>query len=540
MDLKEEQKKFKNRKNITWNSVCFYLAITGITFLAFFLRMYKLTELPYGIHIDEAGLGVNAYSIANFGVDRYLNSYPVYPKNFDGGQSPFYSYLVAFFIKCLWGGSLDLMVVRLPMVLINMIAFGAGLYLLSKLFDNKWLIFGGFIYAVLPYFIMQCRFGLDCNALVSMLTISFVFLFLALEKDTYLSYTLFGVMWGITYYTYALSYIANTVTLFFISVYILYVRKAKIKKIIATWVAAFLTAIPLVIMVVINTFNLPDIVLGKISIFKLENYRGTELGISLKRIWENFCMVLESILFRDGINYSSFDGFYTMYVCSLPFVLIGFIYLTVKLAQCLKNKEFKFELIFYLVFAAQFIAGMLLSGDSVPQIHRLNGIFFAQFMLVLYGIYVSVQFISKWAKGREKCIEHWLMGVVGATYLVSALLFVEFYFYEYKDAIYPQMLYSDEYSDTLDALNDMGLGEEITLIDASIVYYQFSTQMNPYDLYNTPGANLACYKNYYFMVPAIEKGYVYILRKEDSARISEAESKGLKLIVEDDIWRTYY
>ena len=540
MDFQEKQKNFKKGTNISWNSLCFYAAVTGIILLAFFLRIYKLTELPYGIHIDEAGLGVNAYSIANFGVDRYLNSYPVYPKNFDGGQSPFYSYLVAFFMKVFWGGNLDLLAVRLPMVLLNMAAFVAGLYLLSKLFDRKWIVLGGFIYAVLPYFIMQCRFGLDCNALVSMLTISLACLIPALEKDSYLSYILFGVMWGITYYTYALSYIANTVTLFFLSVYILYTRKAKIGKLFAAWVSAFVVAIPLVIMVVINTFNLPDIVIGKISIFKLENYRGTEIGLSLKRIWDNFRMVLESILFKDGINYSSFDGFYTMYVCSLPFVFIGLIYLTVQFVRSLKNKEFKCEILFYLVFGAHFIAGMLLSGDSVPQIHRVNGIFFAQLVLVLYGIYASVQLVIKLTKGRWKYTEHCLMAIVGVIYLASALAFTKFYFHEYKDAIYPQMLYSDEYSDTLEILDDMGLGEATTLIDASIVYYQFSTQMNPYDLYNTPGANLACYKNYYFLVPAIEKGYVYILRKEDAARIAEAESKGLELICEDGIWRTYY
>ena len=529
-----------NKKKFNRNDYIFFGAMAGITLLALFLRLFQLTKLPYGIHIDEAGLGVNAYSLANFGVDRYLNSYPIYPKNFDGGQSPFYSYLVAIFIKFFWGGKLDLLVVRLPMVILNMIAFLAGLFLLNKLVGRKWQLLGAFLYAVMPYFVMQCRFGLDCNALVSMLTISLVFLFLAFEKDRYLYYVLFGLMWGITYYTYALSYIANTLTLLFLSIYLLYTKRASFQKLFVAWITAFVVAIPLVIMVAVNSFGLSDLMIGPISIFKLENYRGTELGLTPAKILQNFLKVLESILLRDGINYSSFEGFYTMYIWSIPFLFIGFLYLTIKTIQSMKKKEFAKESIFYLIFLAQFVSGMLLSGDSVPQIHRLNGIFFVQLVLVLYGIYAFVQTLLYFFKRGGKSLELGLIGVVAVLYLISAVQFTKFYFCEYKDAIYPQMLYSDQYKDTLDALEDMGLGETTTLIDASIVYYQFSTQMNPYDFYNTPGANLACYKNYFFLVPAIEKGYVYILRKEDTARITEAENKGLELIWEDGIWRTYY
>lgn len=519
---------------------CYYFAMTIIVLLAAFLRLYKLTELPYGIHIDEAGLGVNAYSLANYGVDRYLNSYPIYPQNFDGGQSAFYSYLVAFFIKFFWDGKLDLLVVRLPMVLVSLIAFGAGLYLLQKLMCRKWQILGGFLYAVMPYFIMQCRFGLDCNALVSMLTISLAVLFWALEKDRYLQYILFGVLWGITYYTYALSYIANTVTLLFLSAYILYTKKAQIKKLLTAWVTAFVVAFPLVVMIAVNVFHLPDFMVGKISVSKLDNYRGTQIGFQPELIFEKFVEVLKCILFKDGINYSSFDGFYTMYICSIPFFFIGFIYLTVKTFQSIKSKTFVKESIFYLIFLAQFGAGMLLGGDSIPQIHRLNGIFFAQFILVLYGIYAFVQGVTALVKKKNLWVENGSIGMIGCIYLISFLLFTKFYFYEYKDAIYPQMLYSDEYTNTLEALEEKGLGDVTTYIDASIEYFQFSTQMNPYDLYNTPGANMACYKNYFFIVPEIEKGNIYVLRKEDSARISEALDKGLELIWEDSIWRTYY
>ena len=51
-------------------------AILLLFLLAVFLRVYRLGELPDVLHIDEAGLGYNAWCLAHFGTDRYLNVRP--------------------------------------------------------------------------------------------------------------------------------------------------------------------------------------------------------------------------------------------------------------------------------------------------------------------------------------------------------------------------------------------------------------------------------------------------------------------------------
>ena len=56
-------------------------------------------DIPYGIHIDEAGMGYDAWSLQKYHVDRWLNHFPVYLINFGGGQSALYAYLCAMFIK---------------------------------------------------------------------------------------------------------------------------------------------------------------------------------------------------------------------------------------------------------------------------------------------------------------------------------------------------------------------------------------------------------------------------------------------------------
>ena len=41
----------------------------------------------------------DSYCIANYGTDRFDNSYPVYMINYGGGQSALYTYIASIFIK---------------------------------------------------------------------------------------------------------------------------------------------------------------------------------------------------------------------------------------------------------------------------------------------------------------------------------------------------------------------------------------------------------------------------------------------------------
>lgn len=63
--------------------------------IALFMHFYKLADVPLGLHIDEAGMAYDAYCLANYSVDRYLNHMPVYLINYGGAER----------IICLYDGS---------------------------------------------------------------------------------------------------------------------------------------------------------------------------------------------------------------------------------------------------------------------------------------------------------------------------------------------------------------------------------------------------------------------------------------------------
>ena len=109
-----------------------------------FTKFYKLAEIPYGIHVDEAAMGYDAWSLANFGVDRWRNYLPVYLVNFGGGQSALYAYLCAILIK-LTGGDVSLFLMRLPGAIISLIAYISALVLLYKAIGKRWMMAGAFL-----------------------------------------------------------------------------------------------------------------------------------------------------------------------------------------------------------------------------------------------------------------------------------------------------------------------------------------------------------------------------------------------------------
>ncbi|KKQ96399.1 MAG: hypothetical protein UT23_C0032G0001, partial [Candidatus Woesebacteria bacterium GW2011_GWA1_39_12] len=57
--------------------------IFAVILLALFLRVYKLGDIPPSINWDEAAVGYNAFSIANFGRDEWGNVFPLVFKSFE-------------------------------------------------------------------------------------------------------------------------------------------------------------------------------------------------------------------------------------------------------------------------------------------------------------------------------------------------------------------------------------------------------------------------------------------------------------------------
>ena len=154
-------------------------------------RIYKFGELPKAIGVDEAGAAYDAYCLANYGVDRYLNSFPLYLVNFGGGQSSLYAYLSVIFIK-LFGS--NIVSYRLPSLLIFCIGIICSYLLIEEYKDKKTALLFTFLIIICPWHIIYSRIGLDCNLLSGMFMLDLYLLHKA--KKNY-QYIIAGIMIGV-------------------------------------------------------------------------------------------------------------------------------------------------------------------------------------------------------------------------------------------------------------------------------------------------------------------------------------------------------
>ena len=120
--------------------------------------------------MDEAAIGYNAYCLATYGVNRYLEPWPVMIRNFGYSQSPLYTYMLVLGIKLV---GYHTTLIRIPAVISSAMTLIFGTLLTRKILKSE---MAGCVAAALmticPYFIQASHMGLDCNLYLGMYTMA--------------------------------------------------------------------------------------------------------------------------------------------------------------------------------------------------------------------------------------------------------------------------------------------------------------------------------------------------------------------------------
>ncbi len=173
-----------------------YFSATFVFFLIFFVtRIWRNHIIPNGLHVDEAAIAYDAWSLANYGVDRHLDSWPVYLINYGGGQNVLYCYILAGLFK-LFGYSQGL--IRVPAIIFSLLTMVFGMLLVFHSFHHRFvysLLTAGLI-IICPYFIMASRFGLESSLMAGMSTVFLYCFMCAMESGHCKWYILAGITGG--------------------------------------------------------------------------------------------------------------------------------------------------------------------------------------------------------------------------------------------------------------------------------------------------------------------------------------------------------
>lgn len=492
----------------------YYIGL-GLVFCVFLVtRLWRIDMVPFGLHYDEAGMAYDAWCLSQYGVDRYLDSWPLYLTNYGGGQSVLYAYLCAALFRIF---GYHVFLVRLPAVVFSALTFFFGVKIIEKMYPGKSVpaLAGGILLTVCPALIMQGRLGIDCYLMLGVSTV-FLYLFLRAVEDGRLRYYAgAGTAGGILLYTYALTYFALPLFFAFALAYTLRVKKFSLRGWLCMALPAALLAFPLIMIQMINIFDLPEMKLGCFTLTKLNVYRVSEFsGFSFSK----FLLMLQMIFIGNELAYTSAPGYPNFYYITIPLFCIGLVSLLVRAWGSIRKREHDGAMYVLLWFFIIF----LMFCNLKPLGYRISGIYFTVTAITVCGLQSLLQLL-----GKRKALRTAGLAAISAVYAVGFARFGVYYYMGAYTAETSPLAHFDitvtegiEYLEAHPEYQNQG-----TYMAEPVVYYMLSTLTSPYEI---PYDIQLLDSDYYICgsLPEIQDGYNYIVRNTFAGYADELRALG--------------
>lgn len=220
------------------------ILLGAILFLALVLRVYKLDLVPPSISWDEAAVGYNAYTIANFGQDEYGKTFPFFFRSFADDKHPIHVYFTALSVKFL---GLSEFSVRFPSAVFGVLNVLLIFFLARLMFRSVYLgLIASFFLAISPYNIHFSRFNHEANFALFFFMLGLYLFFKSLKKSSFLPLSVLSLC--ITFITYHPAKIVVPVVL--LTLLVLYIRKILLNK--KNIVLAFVVVLLFVVILAAN------------------------------------------------------------------------------------------------------------------------------------------------------------------------------------------------------------------------------------------------------------------------------------------------
>lgn len=208
-----------------------YVTLFLITFLAAFIRFYKLSEVPVSLYWDEVSTGYNAYSIEKSQRDEYGNFMPVLFRAYNDYKMPLNIYLTAVSTKFF---GLNEFSVRFPSALSGTLTVFVTFFLtrlLLSFLKKKEAVYTSVIpllaslfLAISPWHIQFSRAGFEANIALFFVILGVYLLFKGISS--YRFYLISFVSFALALYGYRSVFIFVPI---FLIVFLIIWRKELLK-----------------------------------------------------------------------------------------------------------------------------------------------------------------------------------------------------------------------------------------------------------------------------------------------------------------------
>lgn len=491
-----KKKKIKNiLKENKYELITYFAMVVG-----FIIRLINLEKMPNGLIPDEASAGYEAFSILNYGTDRLGKSYPVFLISWGSGQNALYTYILIPFIKIL---GLTKFAVRLPMAIISCVSIIAMYYLLKNIFNKKIATVGVIFLAICPWHIMKARYGLESNIFPNVVLFAILFMTLGIKKYKMSIFYLGWALIGLSTYAYGTSYFFVTIFSIITIPFLLIKKEVKFKNAFIAILIAIAIASPIIIMILINTFDLPEIkflgfTIPRLFINRFEGNCSIFSSNFILNSINNFKTSLKILIMQDGNFMWGLTYWYSM-----PLFLIG------AYEAIIKNRKYH---ITNQIMNIWFLSAILLLFMVTPGIIRINIIMIP----IIYYIILGLSVILELYKDKK-----WILL---ATAIIISASFIGFAI-NYFSTKYTGAEFVDGIQDTIkyiDSLENKKIYMEYNFKEPYI-YILFYNKKNPKDFYSTVEYfedvkikefdNVKHFDKYYFYIPKI------VERKEDNVYV---------------------
>lgn len=361
-----------NKINITSTHFLF-IAILAV---GIFARVWEFGVIPPGLNTDEASIGIEAYNLYHYGLDRNGVSWPVHLISWGSGQNALYAYAVVPFIA-IWG--LSAVTIRLPMLLSGILSLPLIYYVGRRLINQKLGLISMFLLAISPWHIILSRWGLESNILPFIFLLGFVCLLKSMESRKW--FIVACVFFALCLYAYGPAYLGVPVFLACAIPILIYYKQNSLKNIFFGLAAFSLVATPIILFIIVNTFRLDSIQIGPLTAPRLPAQARYELLAALFSsnplavLGTNATGMLNLLMTQsDGLIWNGLDPYGFLYTVTFPLAVIGagFLIPTRKTA----NKVEK------LLLLAWMIASLIIGVMQPTNLNRINLIFIPLFLCV--------------------------------------------------------------------------------------------------------------------------------------------------------------
>ena len=210
---------------------------------------------------------------------------------------------------------------------------------------------------IMPVFMMSEHWGLESYLFLSFSIISIFLMILSLEKQQLKFYILSGVSWGITFYTYGVSYLVVPLFFFMAFIWLLFLKRMNLKTALGTAIPMALLGAPLAVEQLVIQGVIQPFSIAGMDFFPMEISRVKE--VSFAYIPHNIMTSAWVLLVKDYLYYSSVPKFGTIMYVSMPFMITGGVICVIRMIRSVRNKEYDPAVLLFLFYiAGRFISLM--------------------------------------------------------------------------------------------------------------------------------------------------------------------------------------